>query len=411
MSATVASGVIAAPISAARSGSNVGALVMAADYRGLGVVRSLGRKGIPVWLLKQGGHLVAATSRYVRRNIASPSGDDRTELDLLLNLARKHGLRDWVLFPTDDHAVGLISRHHEVLASQYRISVPPWDQLRHLCDKRLLHHNARELEIAQPRTAWPRTREELSELDCSFPAILKPATRLRRSSLVVPKAWRVEDRASLFMRFDEASALVGPGNLMVQEIIPATGEGQISYAAVCRDGYPLASIVAREKRQYPRDFGQFSTFVESAEEPKVVHSAVRLLTSLRFTGLVEIEFKQDPRDGEFKLLDVNPRVWGWHTLSRRAGVDFPYLLWLLVQGQTFPVVHGRSGVRWMHTTADVAIALQEILRGRLSMRSYLRSLQQPRESALFAWDDPAPGLLDLPLFACALGKRMLRRSR
>jgi predicted ATP-grasp superfamily ATP-dependent carboligase len=125
---------------------------------------------------------------------------------------------------------------------------------------------------------------------------------------------------------------------------------------------------------------------------------------------VEIEFKQDPRNGEFKILDVNPRVWGWHTLSRRAGVDFPHLLWLLMHDQTVPVAHGRSGVRWMHTTADVPVALQDILKGRLSFRSYLRSFQRPRESAMFAWDDPAPGLLDLPLFACALAKRLLSRN-
>jgi predicted ATP-grasp superfamily ATP-dependent carboligase len=339
-----------------------------------------------------------------------PDTNSDKEIHLLLDLGKKHGLKDWILFPTDDHAVGLISRHHGVLASQYRVSVAPWDQLRYLCDKRLLHHKSQQLGIPQPWTAWPRTKEELATLDCVFPAILKPATRLRRNNLAVPKAWRVVDRTSLLARFDEASALVGPGNLMVQEIIPAAGQGQVSYAAVCREGSPLASIVAREKRQYPKDFGQFSTFVESVEEPKVVRSAVQLLSSLRFTGLVEIEFKQDPRDGEFKILDVNPRVWGWHSLARRAGVDFPHLLWLLLHDQTFPFVHGRSGVRWMHTTADVPVALQEILRGRLSLGSYVRSLQHPRESALFAWDDPAPGLLDLPLFACALGKRMLQRG-
>jgi D-aspartate ligase len=410
MTATVAHATVPVQVSTPKYDRSAGALVMAADYRGLGVVRSLGRRGIPVWVLKQGGHLVASTSRYVGRNVPWPGADDAKEIDLLLDLAKKHGLRDWLLFPTDDHAVGLISRNRDVLASQYRVSVLPWDQLQYLCDKRLLHHTAQELGIPQPWTVWPRTKDELSQLDCPFPTILKPATRLRRNSLAVPKAWRLVDRASLLGTFDEASALVGPGNLMVQEIIPGVGEGQISYAAVCRDGCPLASIVAREKRQYPRDFGQFSTFVESVEEPKVVQSAVRLLASLRFTGLIEIEFKQDPRDGEFKLLDVNPRVWGWHTLSRRAGVDFPYLLWLLVHGQIFPAVHGRSGVRWMHTTADLPVALQEIFKGRLSFWSYLRSLQHPRESALFTWDDPAPGLLDLPLFACALAKRMLRRS-
>lgn len=410
MSTTLAPVRVSPPLSAGH-GTNPGALVMAADYRALGVVRSLGRQGIPVWVLKQGGHLVATTSRYVRRNVPWPNANDDVEIDLLLDLARKHGLKDWLLFPTDDHAVGLISRHHDVLASEYRVTVLPWDQLRHLCDKRLLHHRAKQLGIPQPWTAWPRSKDDLGALDCVFPAILKPATRLRRNSLAVPKAWQVVDRASLLARFDEAAGLVGPGNLMVQEVIPGAGQGQISYAAICSDGDPLSSIVAREKRQYPRDFGQFSTFVESVEEPKVSHSAIHLLKSTRFTGLVEIEFKQDPRDGEFKLLDVNPRVWGWHSLCRRAGVDFPHLLWLFMHGQTFPAVRGRSGVRWMHTTADVPVALEEIFNGRLSLRSYLSSLQHPRESANFAWDDPVPGLLDLPLFACALAKRILQRAK
>jgi D-aspartate ligase len=406
----VVSAMSTSTVTTAKDHGNVGALVMAADYRGLGVVRSLGRRGIPVWVLKQGGHLVAATSRYVRRNVPWVARDDSTEVNLLLRLGKKHGLKDWLLFPTDDHAVALISRHHGLLASQYRITVPPWDQLQFLCDKRLLHQTARELSIHQPWTAWPRTRQELGAFDCPFPVILKPATRLRRNNLAQPKAWRVTDRASLLARYDEASALAGAENLMVQEIVPGAGEGQVSYAAVCCEGNPLASIVVREKRQYPRDFGQFSTFVESVDEPRVIDPAVRLLQSLRFTGLVEIEFKQDPRDGEFKILDVNPRVWGWHTLSRRAGVDFPHLLWLLLHGHAVPLIRGRSGVRWMHTTADVAIAMHDMMKGRLSLKSYLRSLKQPRESAIFAWDDPAPGFLDLPLLAYALGKRRFSRE-
>jgi D-aspartate ligase len=395
----------------AKDHGNIGALVMGADYRGLGVVRSLGRRRIPVWVLKQGGHLVASTSRFVQRSVPWPTRDDNTEIDQLLHLGKEHALKDWVLFPTDDHAVALISRHHEVLAPQYRISVPPWDQLRALCDKRLLHQTAQQLGIHQPWTVWPRTREELGALDCPFPVILKPAIRLRRNNLAHPKAWRVANRESLLALYDEAAQLMGPGNLMVQEIVPGAGEGQVSYAAVSRQGRPLASIVVKEMRQYPRDFGQFSTFVESVDEPRVVDPAVRLIKFLRFTGLVEIEFKQDPRNGEFKILDVNPRVWGWHTLSRRAGVDFPHLLWLLLHGQTVPEVRGRSGVRWMHTTADAPIAMHEMWRGRLSFREYLRSLKSPRESAIFAWDDPAPGFLDLPLLACALGKRLLSRKQ
>src|ERR1700726_3229880 len=108
---TVVSAISTSTVAIAKDPGNVGALVMAADYRGLGVVRSLGRRGIPVWLLKQGGHLVAATSRYVRRNVPWPVVDDRRQIDLLLDLGKKHGLKDWLLFPTDDHAVPLTSRY------------------------------------------------------------------------------------------------------------------------------------------------------------------------------------------------------------------------------------------------------------------------------------------------------------
>src|SRR5256886_3828582 len=104
------------------------------------------------------------------------------------------------------------------------------------------------------------------------------------------------------------------------------------------------------------------------------------------------------------VLDINPRVWGWHTLCARAGVDFSYLLWLLARGEPVPCVRGRAGERWIHTSADLRVALGGILSGDFSFGSYLRSLRGPLESAILSWDDPAPALLDLPLFAYSLGK-------
>ena len=391
--------------------ATAGALIMGADYRGLGVVRSLGRRGIPVWVIKQGGHLVATTSRYVSRNVSWPPQDESRQIDFLIDLAAKHGLNGWVLFPTDDYAVTLVSRNYKTLASHYRLTVPPWEELRWACDKRLLHHLAHDLGVQQPWAASPNTREELAALDHAFPLILKPALRLEPSSLAVPKAWRADDRASLLARYDEACRLMAPENLIVQEVVPGGGESQFSYAALCQDGLPLASIVARRTRQYPMDFGQFSTYVETVDEPQVIEPSVRLLKALRFTGLVEVEFKKDPRDSQYKVIDINPRVWGWHTLSRRCGVDFPHLLWLLLRGQSFSARQGRAGLRWMHVSGDLSVAIREILSGRLSVRNYVRSLRRPLESAIFAWDDPLPGLLDLPLFAGTLGKRVLQRRK
>src|SRR5258708_21317222 len=88
----------------------------------------------------------------------------------LLDLGRKHSLKDWLLFPTDDHAVALISQHRDALASQYRITVPPWDQLQFLCDNRLLPQTAHETRIHQPWHLHPQRPGEHAATDSPSPA-------------------------------------------------------------------------------------------------------------------------------------------------------------------------------------------------------------------------------------------------
>ena len=172
--------------------------------------------------------------------------------------------------------------------------------------------------------------------------IIKPALREAYNPLTAAKAWRVDDRRSLIARYDEACSMMAPELIMIQEVIPGWGEAQFSYAALCQDGRPLASVVARRARQYPMDFGRFRTYVETIDDPGVVEPSVRLIEAARYTGLVEVEFKRDPRDGRFKVLDVNPRVWGWHTLGSRVGVDFSYLLWRMVPWRSSPGSARRS---------------------------------------------------------------------
>jgi len=98
------------------------------------------------------------------------------------------------------------------------------------------------------------------------------------------------------------------------------------------------------------------------------------------------------------LLDINPRLWTWSALGGRAGIDFPYLLWRMVMGEEVPRLKGQSGVRWVRMSTDIPSVLHSVLRGRLSVGSYLRSLRGPVEFALMAADDPIPGVMDLPVF-------------
>ena len=102
----------------------------------------------------------------------------------------------------------------------------------------------------------------------------------------------------------------------------AAGEAQFSYAGLWDHGRPVAGFTARRTRQYPLEFSYTSTFVETVDAPDVQAASERFLGAIGHHGLVEIEYKRDARDGQLKLLDINPRPWSWFSLAAAAGVDF-----------------------------------------------------------------------------------------
>jgi D-aspartate ligase len=387
--------------------NRIGALVMDADYRGLAVVRSLGRYGIPVWVVQHGDQLLAALSRYNRRTLRWPSHDSQDKVNFLVELANREGIAGWVLFPTTDEDAAVVARHHDVLRQHFQLTTPPWETLEWLYDKRRTYELADQVGVSRPWTVYPANRNDVKACNCPVPAVLKPAYHKGFNRFSASKAWRADTMDELLNGYDEASALVERGNLMIQELIPGGGEAQFSYTALCEAGKPMATLAAQRIRQFPMDFGRASTFVETIDDRAISAAAERLLAALSYTGIVEVEFKRDPRDGKLKLLDMNPRVWGWHSLCRCAGVDYPHLLWLLATGQPVPPTNAVVGVRWVRMSTDAPTAIREILRGRLSLREYLRSIRRPVAAAIYSPDDPLPGLMEMPLLAYLAGKRLL----
>ena len=395
-----------APVTASDRGAP-GALVVGTDLRALAVARSLGRRDIDVWLLDDSGEdRVATSSRYVRKVLRSAAGSNEQPLDGLLAMADGHGLRGWTLFATRDESVAALARMHERLATTFTLSCPPWEILRHAYHKRLAYQLAERAGVEHPWTRYPQTQDEVAALECEFPVVLKPDVKERENAFTHDKAWRVDDRDSLLRAWQLASALVGADAVMVQELIPGSGEAQFSYAALCWEGSVLASLVARRTRQYPRDFGHSSSLVETVDEPAVEERGRAIVEALRWSGLVEVELKRDARDGSYKLLDINGRVWTWHGLGAQAGVDFPYLAWRLAQGMPVTPVRGRPGVRWVRVATDVPSALGAVAAGELSLRDWINSLRGPHTWALFAADDPLPSVLE----PARLARRLIRRS-
>jgi D-aspartate ligase len=240
------------------------AIVIGGDYRGLGLVRSLGRRGIPVCVITD-EHTIASFSRYAVQTLPWPTvpGD---RLGFLLELGAKSSLRGSMLFPTTDETAALPALNHRSLAEKFVLTTPPWDKLQWAYDKRLTYCLAAELDVAYPKTMYPRNREDVEFFDLSFPVILKPATKHAPSRFTREKAWRVENRKQAVGRYEEACEMIERSAIMLQDLIPGDGSQQFSYGALCDEGLPLASIVARRRRQFPLDFGHSSSYVESIDK-------------------------------------------------------------------------------------------------------------------------------------------------
>lgn len=393
-----------------RSPTPKGAIVLGGAHGSLAIARSLGRRGIPVWLVIADNPL-ASFSRHVARSLRwrGPRADGA--LDFLIALGRQHGLHGWVLFAASDEDVEFVARNHAALGGFFTLTTLPWDRIRWAFDKRWMNARAEELGIACPRTCYPQSRDNLAPLGIAFPVILKATVREGRNRFVDAKAWRVDDEAALFARYEEARSLVGPGSVMIQELIPGDGTAQVSYAALWHRGKPIAWLGARRRRQFPIAFGYTSTFVETIELPHIEAEACRFLASLDYSGLVEIEFKYDGREGSYKILDVNTRAWAWIAIGAAAGIDFPGLQWRLATGEDIAPHRGRSGAHWLYFSRDLAAGVCEMLAGRLSPLAYLRSFRRPLAWAVFAWDDPLPALLDLPLSTVRVATRLLGRRK
>lgn len=376
----------------------VGAVVVGGDYQGLGIVRSLGRHGIPVCVVDD-EYSVSRFSRYCTHFVkVAGLREERSTVDTLLETGNRLGLQGWVLYPTREELVAAFSRNRLELARTFRVPTAGWDSVQWAWDKRNAYRLAQELSIPTPITKYPASIDELEELDAFAPPFaIKPAIKEHFVYATKAKAWRADSHAELRTLYQKAADLVGPGEVMVQELIPGGGTQQFSYCAFFRDGEPIGKMVARRWRQHPLQFGRASTYVESVDVPLLEELSERFLRAINYYGLVEVEYKLDPRDSQYKLLDVNARTWGYHSIGPRSGVDFSYMLYADQVGLPVARCKGQSGIGWVRMTTDLPAACMGLLAGDLDLKDYLHSLRNCNVEAVFSREDPLPGLAEVLL--------------
>lgn len=396
---------LTAPGPAREGGKPIGVVLTGGDFMALGVLRTLARKNIPILLLEH-EHSISRYSIYPKRVRKAPRPDDPDAYArFLVETAESEGIRGWVIIPNSDELVYVLSKHRDRLSPYYRIPTPGWDVIRDLYIKKNTYQLAERLGIPIPATRYPQSVEEAAALDIPYPAVLKPSIRDHYYNQTRIKAHRVENRGELVRVFRRMAELIPPSEILVQDMVPGGAKELYSFCPFFKDGGILAGITARRARQHPMDFGHASTYAEEVEIPELRDLARRLLGAIGYYGLAEVEFMRDTRDGVYRLIEVNPRVWGWHALAIASGVDLPYYLYADMTGsaQTPPPAAG-GNARWLHFTTDLPTAALEIARGRMSARSYLASLRGARD-AVFSLRDPLPFLAELLMIPYLYWKR------
>jgi len=369
-------------------------LVLRPHHHGaLGIFRSLGTLGVPVYAVEDGEWAPPLHSRYCRgifhwdvRN-AHP----RDSIASLLKIAR-HFDRPPILIPTDDATAVLVQEALAELQPAYQFPVLPMGLARRLCSKKELYFLCRDHRLPTPQTAFPQSRADLLQFleSATFPVVLKGVEDRRLFGRTKVGIRIVHSAEELLKSYDQMEDPEQP-NLVLQEYIPGNVDSVWIFNGYFNENSEcLAGFTGRKLRQRPAHAGMTSLGICLKNE--TVDQSIRmLLESLNYKGIVDIDCLYDERDGQYKLLDVNPRVGcTFRLFVDRAGMDVVRACYLDLTGQPVEAEAAQEGRKWLVENQDLMVLPRYLKDGKLTVGDWLRSLRGVRETAWFDWLDGAP---------------------
>jgi predicted ATP-grasp superfamily ATP-dependent carboligase len=297
-----------------------GVIVIGGHVQGLGVVRIFGRNQIQCFVLDNTSINIARHSRYCTKFIKF--WPDQDFVKFLIDLCERYDLHDWLLIPTDDNYVKILSQNKNTLEEYYRVSVDNWDVIEKCYNKRFTYKLVHELGVFMPKTFFPDSYYDLESIDLDYPCIIKPAIMHKLYSQIRKKVLICNNKNELSFNYKKVLSYIPADEIIVQEIIPGDSSNQYSACFFFDRTKSLVRLLARRKRQYPIDFGSCTSFAETINDPCLIEVAEKILKNINYWGICEVEFKRDGRDGKYKFLEINPRTWKWHSISTVSGSPF-----------------------------------------------------------------------------------------
>jgi predicted ATP-grasp superfamily ATP-dependent carboligase len=365
-------------------------LILDAHLRhAVAIVRSLGRRGVPLVVASAQQRFAARYSRYVERWVRLSSDDGP---DPLLKAISDHRVGSLIAAGLPGNE--LLCRYSELLRPHVRAPFNDLTEFERLADKNQTAALADDLDVRRPLARQLRGPEDVSEIALSlkFPVVFK-------SPLGQGTVRYANDTAALrrlVERFtSDHSDLCARGVYpLVQEYIDGVGHG---FYGLADHGRLLAHFMHRRLHEVPPSGGP-SAMAMSWRDPDLLEFGSRFFTATSWHGVAMVEFKRSRRDGELYLIEVNPKFWGSLDLSIHAGVDFPWLLYNLLAAEHLPITAGayRDGVIFRSLTMDLAYSV-----AARRLRTYARCFFDKRIEDDFDHRDVLPNVI---LFADGLSR-------
>jgi D-aspartate ligase len=368
------------------------AIVLSGYTAALGVARSLATMGVPVVLVCYGDHDFAGRSRLIQECLRAPHPEK--EENEFVQFLVECGIRypGAVLFPALDDSLIAVSRHKARLQQYFRIACTDWDVTQQYIDKQATYALAERCGVPAPRTVNPSTIEEARSAarEIGLPCLVKPCQSHLFTVRFGRKMVRAETLRHVEVAYTEAA---GAGlKVMLQEAIPGDDSAVVNYNSYISRGSALVEFTAPHVRNGPPSFGQ-PRVVVSRKVPEVIEPGRRMLQALGFEGYACTEFKRDPRDGKYKVLDVNGRHNLSTLLAVRCGINFPWLHYQhLSEGIQPQPMEFREGVYWIDLVRDIGFSALYLVRERHSPIAYVRPYLNPHVFAIWDRKDVSPFL-------------------
>ena len=381
-----------------------GAIVIEGHVQGLANTRALGEAGIPVVVIDK-TNCIARYSKYCKAFFRCPEYDTEDFFVFLIQLAEKHSLKGWSLFPSNDHVVYTISKHKSELEDYYKVITPGLKIINNIYNKSNLISLAEKNEVPVPKTEYFDHSEKI-QTNLQFPVLTKGKTGLSFYKAVGRKAYLAHDKDELCSQLSEIEKKYLLKETFTQELIPDVGTNKtISFTGFCVGGDIKAHWAGVKLREHPIQFGT-ATFCESIYQEECIEQSKTLLKVLNYTGVCEVEYLFDPRDNQYKLIEINPRTWLWVGLAKACGVNYPLMMFNYLNGLDFAYPNEYEvGLKWKNIWTDMFFSAQAIFKRKYSIKEYLKSFKGETIKAVFDISDIKPFIMMTAMLPYLILKR------